>query len=161
MEVLIPTANLPVPCCGCDLCLKCPSPVTLLTLSLRGLCAPRSLCPWEHVSIPIMLSRHCINVTQRLGTLKVQGSLWQNHPAGLQNGFLETTSRIWVPIPPVSPSEACMWICPPCQSAARDPMCLSAGITLTDAFTHLPQNTALQPAAPPALAAKPLQSHPS
>lgn len=113
MEVLIPTANLPVPCCGCDLCLKCPSPVTLLTLSLRGLCAPRSLCPWEHVSIPIMLSRHCINVTQRLGTLKVQGSLWQNHPAGLQNGFLETTSRIWVPIPPsLPPRPACGSVLP-------------------------------------------------
>lgn len=40
-------------------------------------------------------------------------------------------------------------------------MCLSAGITLTEAFTHLPQNTALQPAAPPASATKPYKVTPA
>lgn len=40
------------------------------------------------------------------------------------------------------------------------PMCLSAGITLMNAFTHFPQKSALQAAAPSVLEAKTLQRHP-
>lgn len=50
---------------------------------------------------------------------------------------------------------------PPLRIFPMAPVCLSAGITLMHAFTHCPQKSALQPAAPSELAAKPLQSHPS
>lgn len=49
---------------------------------------------------------------------------------------------------------------PPLLIFPMAPMCLSAGITLTNAFTHFPQKSALQAAAPLVLEAKTLQRHP-
>lgn len=90
-----------------------------------------------------MLRGHCINVIQKLGTLKIQGSLWQNYPAGLQGGFLKDTSRIW------GTDASCLSLLGFCVSAflaSQQRMiytCLSTGIILTEAFTHFPQNIAL------------------
>lgn len=101
-----------------------------------------------------MLRGHCINVIQRLGALKIQGSFWQN-PARLHGGFLEATPRIW------GTDASCLSLQSFCGSAFLaslqlvTAMCLSTSITFTDAFTHFPQNTALQPDAPTARAANP------
>lgn len=65
--------------------------------------------------------------------------------------FPPPTMSLVLNLPPLSASSL------PLLAAHTATMCLSAGITFTDSFTHFPQKSA----APSVLRAKPRQSHPS